>query len=347
VAVAGSAGKTTTTALIAFLLSKAGLNPGFLVGGIVPDLGASGRWGDPAAPLVIEADEYDRAFLALQPWLAVVTNVEWDHVDIYPTFTKYLAAFGQFAAQSETLIADPETWPGLRELPRSGSLITYGGSGCDWQVGAARVEHGRTYASARFTGEPALDIRFGMHLHGSHNVRNATAALVVAQRLGLNMAEATLALLEFRGTGRRFELKGERRGITVIDDYAHHPAKVRATLEAARMLYGQRRIVVYMQPHTFSRTRALLDDWPAALAGGDEVLIGDIYGAREELSAGDPVSGAILAERVARSHPRARYVGDLAGAAAAALALLRPGDVLLTLGAGDGYLVGEQVLREL
>jgi UDP-N-acetylmuramate--alanine ligase len=363
IAVAGTHGKTTTTAMVASILLRAGLNPGFLVGGSVPALGGNARWGNPAAPLVIEADEYDRTFLALRPAIAVVTNIEWDHVDIYPTPESYREAFAEFVAASRTLIADEQVWlpTWLLGPPTTAAggvahdggpigqvqrLISYGfDRRCTWTVDAPRFEHGRTYVHAHWQGEAPLDVRFALHVAGTHNVRNAVAALAVAHTLGLNLAEAGLALLDFRGAERRFQLKGEAGGVTVIDDYAHHPTEARATLEAARMRYGARRLVVYLQPHTYSRTRALLDAWPAAFAAADVVLVGAIYGAREE--SGADISAAQLAERIARVHPNTRAVGDLEQATAALNELLRPGDVLLTLGAGDGHLVGEWVLGEL
>jgi UDP-N-acetylmuramate--alanine ligase len=208
------------------------------------------------------------------------------------------------------------------------------------------VEHGRTYANVRYAGEPPLEVGLALRVAGDHNVRNATAAIAVAHALGLNLAEATLALMEFGGTERRFEVKGEAGGVTVIDDYAHHPTEVRATLQAARARYGRRRLVAYVQPHTYSRTRALLDEWPAAFGDADIVLVGEIYGARERDHGGD-MSAELLAHRIAALHPAARAVGDLSDATAAVRALLRPGDVLLTMGAGDGNQVGERILTEL
>ena len=345
IAVAGTHGKTTTTAMIASVLSRAGLNPGFLIGSVAPALGTNARWGDEHAPLVIEADEYDRAFLALAPKIAVVTNVELDHVDIYPTLEEYRAAFAAFAASAPLLIADGQGWPGLRSIAVA-RLLSYGSAAADtWHIGPARVEHGRTYANVRYTGEPPLEVALALRVSGDHNVRNATAAIAVAHALGLNLAEAMLALMEFDGTERRFELKGEASGVTVIDDYAHHPTEVRATLQAARARYGRRRLVAYVQPHTYSRTRALLEAWPAAFADADVVLVGEIYGARER-DEGD-ISAELLASRIAQHHPAARAVGNLNTATEALRGLLRRGDVLLTMGAGDGNQVGDRVLNAL
>lgn len=348
IAVAGTHGKTTTTAMIALILQRAGRNPGFLIGGFAPDLGTNGRWGDPAAPFVIEADEYDRTFLSLRPKIAVVTNVEWDHVDIYPTKEEYEGAFALFVSQSQVCIAD-ESWP---RPATAGSgpheWISYGfGPRCTWAIGTPRTDRRYTNGQVRWRGEPPVEVGVSLRVPGTHNLRNATAALAVAHAYQLNLAEATLALLDFRGTGRRFEVKGEARGITVIDDYAHHPTEVRVNLEAARARYGKRRIIVYLQPHTYSRTQAMINDWPGAFADANIVLVGEIYGAREQQGKSEAISGDLLAQRISTVHKDVRSVGNLDNTVNTLLGLLKRGDVLLTMGAGDSYLVGERVLQRL
>jgi len=362
VAVAGTHGKTTTTAMIALALSEAGQNPGFLIGGEAPDLRCNAQWGDPLAPLVIEADEYDRTFLALKPYLAVITSVELDHVDIYPTAEDYDAAFRAFAAavaEPQNLIVcgdDPGTLrvAGHPEATQYGiddavarDPVTCRRAPLDWM--AANVQAGaegtrfavwhydrRTFAT-RSLGQCQIQ------LHGAHNVRNALAALAAATRLGVAPQAALAALANYRGVRRRFELKGEAGGITMIDDYAHHPTEVRATLAAARCRYPGRRIVAYLQPHTYSRTAALLDEWANAFGDADVVAIGDIYAARERDTLG--VDSALVVRRI--EHPDVRMVGSIGQAASELGKLLRPGDVVLTLGAGDGYRVGEILLEQL
>jgi UDP-N-acetylmuramate--alanine ligase len=347
--------------MIALALDRAGLNPGFLVGGDVPDLGRNARWGDPSAPLVIEADEYDRTFLALAPHVAVITNVEWDHVDIYPTEQSYEAAFAEFAAavrEPHKLIVCGDDQGALRvagpEATQYGidDLIAHDPVSCrrtllDWSAASVQADAGetrfdvwrydRTSLATRHLGE------WRIRLPGEHNVRNALAALAAARAAGAPLGAIAEALASYRGAGRRFELKGEAGGVTVIDDYAHHPNEARATLAAARSRYPGRRIVAYLQPHTYSRTQALLDDWAAAFGAADVVRIGDIYAARETDTLG--IDSAALVARIV--HPDVRAAGDLGDAVAALLDLIKPGDVLLTLGAGDGYKVGEQVLAEL
>jgi len=363
VAVAGTHGKTTTTAMIALALTCAGRDPGFLIGAEIPQLGTNARWGDPRAPLLIEADEYDRTFLALAPQLAVITNVEWDHVDIYRSLAEYEAAFRTFVgalrdpqrlivcgddAGAERVVAPPDaTWYGIDEQiardPVSCRRTLF-----DWIASDIRSEgeqtrfdlwryDTRTFAT-RNQGERTLLIP------GAHNVRNAVAAIAVATALGVPQDITAAALASYQGAGRRFELKGEIDGIIIIDDYAHHPTEVRATLAAARSRYPDRRIVAYFQPHTYSRTRELLGEWALAFGDADIVRVGEIYAARERDTMGDKYN-YIVAERI--EHPDVRALDGLEQAATQLLNLLQPGDLLLTLSAGDGYRVGELILAAL
>ncbi|HEU5101916.1 MAG TPA: UDP-N-acetylmuramate--L-alanine ligase [Roseiflexaceae bacterium] len=362
VAVAGTHGKTTTTAMIALALTRAGRDPGYLIGGEAPDLPRNARWGDPQAPLVIEADEYDRTFLALRPRVAVITNVEWDHVDIYETPAEYDAAFRAFAASVRNpagLIICGDDSGALRatEQPEAtqygiddavaGDPVSCRRALLDWMAANARSDDGGTIFEVwRYDRRTFATYSLGpcrIQLSGAHNVRNALAAVAATSALGVAPEQAIGALGEYHGTRRRFELKGEAGGITVIDDYAHHPTEVRATLAAARERYGSRRIVAYLQPHTYSRTLALIDEWASAFGAADVVLIGEIYAARETDTLG--IDSATLAQRI--DHPDSRAIGGMAHAVEALQDLLKPGDVLLTLGAGDGYRVGEMILEEL
>jgi UDP-N-acetylmuramate--alanine ligase len=348
IAVAGTHGKTTTTAMIALVLTRAGVEPGFLIGSESPDLGVNARWGCPDAPLVIEADEYDRTFLALTPKIAVITNIEWDHPDIYPTAADYEAAFAQFASQVQDVVLF-----GGAHRPAAQACtarwLTYGlEPDRDYQAQIERyapaTENQTIFSGPQFS---ALHTQLFLRVPGLHNICNALAAIAVADLLGVQTPVAAQALGEFHGAARRFELKGIVADVTVIDDYAHHPTEVQATLAAARAWAapGSWRIIAYLQPHTFSRTRALWDQWPGAFANADLVLIGDIYAARES---GNPSELArTLVEQIAQSHPRVVYVGNLSTATRAALKLVRPGDLFLTLGAGDGYRVGEELLTHL
>ena len=361
VAVAGSHGKTTTSAMIAVALRGAGMNPGYLIGAEVPDLGGNAAWGNPDAPLVIEADEYDRAFLSLRPDLAVITNIEWDHPDIYPNAAEYADAFAQFAASVTNprnlvlcgddagvaqLHAPESSFYGIEERLAS-DPVSCRLAPLDWTASGvtATPTGGVSFDLWRYDRRRMGQRRAGaqeLALPGLHNVRNALAALAVAALLGADMTGALAALANFRGSARRFELRGEIGGVTVIDDYGHHPSEVRATLAAAQMRYPGRRIVAYLQPHTFSRTTALLDQWPDACLPADILLVGNIYAAREQ---GDPVALAhTLAERVAAAGVDARYSGDVETSAAILVGLVHPGDVVITLGAGDGERVGMELL---
>jgi len=362
VAVAGTHGKTSTTAMIALALTRAGRDPGYLIGGEAPDLPRNARWGGPQAPLVIEADEYDRTFLALAPRVAVITNVEWDHVDIYPSPDDYDAAFGAFAAAvrrpKDLIICGDD--PGALRAAEQPEAMQYGIDDAvagdpvscrrallDWMATNVRPSaDGTTFEIWRYDRRSFATYSLGpcrLQLSGAHNVRNALAALAATSALGVAPEHVIATLAEYRGTRRRFELKGEAGGITVIDDYAHHPTEVRVNLAAARDRYPGRRIVVYLQPHTYSRTLALLDDWASAFSAADVVRIGEIYAAREADTLG--IDSATLARRI--DHADSRAVGGMPHAVEALQGLLKPGDVLLTLGAGDGHRVGEMILEEI
>ena len=349
IAVAGTHGKTTTTAMIAWLLSRAGLDPSYIIGGVLPELGSNAHAGG-GPHFVIEADEYDRTFLGLRPRVAVITTVEWDHVDCYPTPAACRTVFEEFAAllPEEGLLvvcADDAVAGELGKLrgTRGKPVISYGlDEGADWQAREVSVN---ALGGSDFTVW-RQDRRLGtisLRIPGRHNVLNAVAALAVADHLDVPFAVAAEALADFTGAERRFEQKGESCGIIVVDDYAHHPTEIRATLAAARQRYPERAIWAVFQPHTYSRTKALLEEFAASFADADHVIVTDIYAARERDTLG--VSGVQVVERMV--HPDARHIGGLREVADFLLLHLQPGDVLITLGAGDGYLIGEWVLAGL
>jgi UDP-N-acetylmuramate--alanine ligase len=357
VAVAGTHGKTTTTAMIALMLRDAGLDPTFIVGGDIPQLGTNAAAGK-GDLFVIEADEYDHTFLGLRPEVAVVTVVEWDHPDCYPTPESMHEAFQQFVAlvPPEGLVVACGDEPGVQELLRkvgrlegwkAGRLITYGlNEGNDWRAFGLRPNTRSGYdflvsASSpiyQSTNPPVYQV--STSVPGTHNVKNGLAALIVADRLGVPIAQAAATLANFTGVGRRFEIKGQVGGILIVDDYAHHPTEIRATLAAARTHYPDRPIWAVFQPHTYSRTRTLLDDFAAAFSDADHVVIVDIFPSRE-VDDGS-VSSRDLVGRM--THPDARYIGALDDAADFLTGQLHPGDLLITLGAGDCYRVGDRVI---
>ncbi len=357
IAIAGTHGKTTTTAMTALLLERAGLDPTFVVGGVVRDLGVSGKLGQ-GRYLVAEADEYDERFLELRPFIGVVTNIEADHLDFYKNMANLTFAFSRFVkgivpggwlvACGDNLLArqlsearslSPQG--GLRATTgMRGNSLLYGlGDNVDCQAVQLAVNDAGGYDFAvRFQGEDLGS--FCTVIPGRHNVQNALAALVVARLVGVPMQVVHAALADFHGAARRFEIKGEANGVTVVDDYAHHPTEIRATLQGARSRFPGRRIVALLQPHTYSRLRNLLSDFAAAFGDADIVLISDIYASRESDNLGMH-SRDLVAAMV---HNDVRYVGNLAGSLAELKALLLPGDVCITLGAGDVNAVGEQVL---
>jgi UDP-N-acetylmuramate--alanine ligase len=355
IAVAGTHGKTTTASLIAHTLVELGQAPTFIVGGVMGNLGANARAGK-GPHFVVEADEYDRTFLGLRPHIAVVTHLEHDHPDCYPTLQDVEAAFRQFLALTppDGCVIGCGDAPGvarlLHEVQAQGDALrvwTYGlAAGTDWRAVdlAANNVGGYDWTLLRRAGETELG-RFRLSLPGVHNVENALAAVVVAHCLGLELAAVAGALASFRPTARRFEWKGVAAGVAVIDDYAHHPTEIRATLAAAREQFPDRVLWAVFQPHTFSRTAALMDGFAASFDDADHVLMLDVYPAREAATDFPGVTAAALVARMA--HPDARYAGAHAGAVACLLRELRPGDVLITLGAGDGYTVGECVLSQL
>jgi len=374
VAVAGTHGKTTTTAMIALILRDAGMDPTFIVGGDIPQLDTNAAAGV-SDIFVIEADEYDHTFLGLRPEIAVVTVVEWDHPDCYPTPESMQDAFREFiallppdglliACGDEPTVQDLisnwktgrlEDWKDDR-LPEDvqpsnlPTLTTYGlDSNNDWHAFDLRPNARGGYDFAISTNLPTIQpSNLPVHhastsIPGAHNVKNALAALIVAHRLGVPFEQATTILANFTGVERRFQIKGEASGVLVVDDYAHHPTEIRATLAGARTRYPDREIWALFQPHTYSRTRSFLDEFAAAFAEADHVVVVDIFPARE-LDDGS-VSSRDLVARM--SHPDARHIGALDEASHFLSRQLRPGDVLITMGAGDGYLVGETVISEL
>nr|HID13408.1 UDP-N-acetylmuramate--L-alanine ligase [Anaerolineae bacterium] len=342
VAVAGTHGKTTTTAMIASILLEAGRDPTFIVGGVIAGLGTNARAGE--GPLfVIEADEYDRTFLSLTPQVAVVTIVEHDHPDCYPTFADFRAAFEEFAAlvPPDGLLVAGWDDPTARELGEGrraaapsclGGGVTFFGleQGAEWRAEEVRPNFaGGVDFLATHEGQVLGLVR--LRVPGAHNASNAMAALAVADFLDVSFRVARKALTGFRGVGRRFEVKGEASGVMVVDDYAHHPTEIRATLAAARQRYPRRSLWAVWQPHTYSRTKTLLEEFAQAFGAADHVIVLPIYAARETDTLG--ISSADVV--AAMQHPDVRCADSLDEAVAWLGTEVQPGDVGLTLGAGE------------
>ena len=360
IAVAGTHGKTTTTAMIAFILEQAGLDPTFVVGGDVRDLGASGKLGG-GKYLVAEADEYDERFLQLRPFVAVVTNIEADHLDFYKNMENLRHAFSRFVkaiVPGGWLVAcgDNDLARRLLEERCAGNLgiwqtlngtcvgsVLYGlDTQVDYQAGNLVANELGGYDFSVRHGDEDLG-RFRLIIPGRHNVQNATAAIAVANILGITTDVVRETLAAFHGVARRFDILGEANGIIVIDDYAHHPSEIKATLAAARGRYGQRRIIAVHQPHTYSRLHNLLHEFAGAFDDADVVLICDIYASRESDTLGMHSRDLVAV----MSHRNVCYAGSLDRASEMLLRMLQPGDVLITLGAGDVNRVGREVLHSL
>jgi UDP-N-acetylmuramate--alanine ligase len=341
VGIAGTHGKTTTTVMTTEALAGTDASPTGIVGGRVQRWGGNLRWGG-GNTVVVEADEYDRSFLALHPTVAVVTNVEADHLDIYADLADIVGAFEQYisGARGIVLCADDLGADALA-LPDTADVIRYGLNHPDARL--VGITHGQSMRVI-FDGEPLGNL--ALQVPGEHNRRNALAALGAGLLLGHSFESLKPGLEAFVGVERRFERKGEAAGVLVIDDYAHHPTEVRATLEAARAAFPERRIVALFQPHLYTRTRDFAGEFGAALAElADVVALTDIYKAREQPI--DGVTSDLIASAAARTRRAPDWQGLRADATGALLAMVRPGDLVLTMGAGDVTQVGPELLAAL
>jgi UDP-N-acetylmuramate--alanine ligase len=345
ICIAGTHGKTTTTVMTTEALAAAGRNPTGIVGGRVAAWGGNlSRGGDDL--FVVEADEYDRSFLALTPTVATITNVEADHLDIYKDLDDIRGAFAQFASRARAVVlcADDPGAASIRLEPTA-VIVRYGIDSPDARLVARdlRSESGGSVFTAVCDGREDTEIR--LRVPGRHNVLNALAALGSGHALGVPLEVMAPGLAAFGGVERRFQRLGEAHGVSVIDDYAHHPTEIRATLAAARAAYPGRRIVAAFQPHLYSRTRDFAGDFGEALAGADNIYLTEIYGAREK-----PIAGvtSALVEGTARDAGRAvTWRGERDALAAALAAGAEPGDVVITLGAGDITRTGPELLALL
>jgi UDP-N-acetylmuramate--alanine ligase len=349
IAIAGTHGKTTTTAMTASIFWEGGLDPTFIVGGVVTTLGTNARSGT-GPYFIIEADEYDWTFLALRPQVAVVTYVEHDHPDCFATFDEFRAAFDQFVAllPPDGLLVACWDQPVARALGQQraeqGLPVAFYGLAdeASWRAAEVRPNFAGGSDFLAIHDEQTLGL-VRLRVPGRHNVSNALAALVVADHFGVPFPTARSALTSFRGVGRRFEIKGKADKVTVVDDYAHHPTEIRATLDAAREQFPDRPLWAVWQPHTYSRTRALLEEFAAAFDQADHVVILPIYPARERDTLG--VCSADVA--ACMDHPDVRLADSLDHATVLLATEAQPGAVVITLGAGDGDRVGEWLLTAL
>ena len=354
IAIAGTHGKTTTTAMTAWVLHELGRDPSFIVGGVVNDLGVNARAGK-GKVFVIEADEYDNMFLGLKPQIAVVTSVEYDHPDFFPTFESMYASFEKFVdllPEDGTLIVCAEDAGAAALVPharkRGRNVVSYGAQGemtinSPFWVQARDVSPNQRggfdfVSTSNMGSKTSSSVKVSLQAPGAHNVRNALAVLAIIGALGLSRRKAAHALGKFTGAGRRFELRGEVDGISVFDDYAHHPTEIKATLAGARARYPDRRIWAVWQPHTYSRTQTLFLEFARAFKDADEVIVMEVYAAREPKQ--DFTSAEIVS---AMPHLSARYIRTLPEVTQRLLEHLQAGDVVLVLSAGDA----DQVCADL
>jgi UDP-N-acetylmuramate--alanine ligase len=349
IAIAGTHGKTTTTSLVGTMLTEAGLDPTVIVGGRLRVSGTGARLGK-SQYLVVEADEFDRSFLKLQPVLAVVTTIDVDHLDTYRDLDDIRGAFAQFTCsvpffgQVITCLDDPNVQALLPQL-RDRRVLTYGFSP---QADLVATDVRSAGGGSRFTVRHAQRGVLGdvtLPLPGRHNVQNALAAIGVALALGLDFATIARGVAAFKGVHRRFERLGSFRGAAVVDDYAHHPAEVTATLAAARDAFPGARLHAIFQPHLYSRTQQLAGDFGRALLGADVAWVTDVYGSREQPVAG--VTGELVVEAArASGHRNVRFCADWRELPPLLAAAVGDGDVLLTMGAGDVYRLGQALAAE-
>jgi UDP-N-acetylmuramate--alanine ligase len=349
IAVAGTHGKTTTTAMIAHILRECGRDPSYIVGGVMANTGTNAAVGQ-GDDFVIEADEYDHMFHGLRPDVILLTGVEYDHPDFFRSEVELVTAFEDFLAllpvEGGLLVAcaDNDCACDLAGKWRNGggTVYTYGlEAGAYFRAENLRVEEEVTVFDVVGAEGRLSPVRLA--LAGAHNVQNALGALLVASQSGVPLADAAAALASFASTGRRFELRGEVNGVAVIDDYAHHPTAIKATLAAARMRYPGRALWAVWQPHMYSRTRQLLDQYMTAFADADHVLVTEIYAAREQ-----PIPG-VDGETVSRSirHADARHAPTLEAAAKLLAERVTPPAVVLIMGAGDAPRIGELLLESM
>jgi UDP-N-acetylmuramate--alanine ligase len=358
IAIAGTHGKTTTTAMTAWVLFELGRNPSFIVGSILNNLGVNAHAGE-SKLFVIEADEYDNMFLGLKPQIAVVTSIEHDHPDFFPTLESVYEAFERFVdllpADGALIVCAEDSGAAtlIPQVRREGKNVISYGMQSEMTINTPLWVQARDLnpnarggfdfvATSNLASKTSTSVKVSLQVPGQHNVRNALAVLAIIGVLGLSRKKAAQALGEFTGTGRRFELRGEVDSIRIFDDYAHHPTEIKATLAGARARFPKARIWAVWQPHTYSRTKTLFLEFARAFKDANEVIVTEVYAAREPEQ--DFTSAEIVS---AMPHLSARYIKTLPEATQYLLANLQSGDVVLVLSAGDADQISTDVLKGL
>ncbi len=347
IAVAGTHGKSTTTAMIAWALFKCEADPSFVVGGTVPQLGGGSRSGK-SDVFVAEACEYDRSFHNLRPRVAIITNIEEDHLDCYKNLDEIIASFRHFA----------------QIVPPEGRIITAGndrnvawaisgvktpvelvgiGEGFTWSINPTGIENGCHQGEVAYNGEPVCTIK--LSVPGLHNLMNSTMAVAACHAYGIDAQKAADAITEFRGVDRRMMEVGTFNGARVIDDYGHHPTEIRATLGALRERYQPKRLFCVFQPHQHSRTRFLLEDFAKSFGAADETLVPDIYFVRDSEAEKQRVSSRDLVLRITESGQRAQHLPEFATIVEYLRVNLHEGDLVVTMGAGNVWEIGRELVN--
>ena len=346
-AISGTHGKTTTTSIVGEIWEAAGLDPTIIVGGVVKGKGSGAKVGK-GDYLIAESDEFDRSFLSMMPSSAIVTNIDADHLDTYENIDEIKEAFVQFVnkipfyGQAILCIDDPNVQQIYSKVRKP--VITYGFSRqAKYHIDNLRFEKG--YPHFEIFNDGISLGEFQLQIPGRHNVLNATAAVALAMEEGIDVEVARRAVAAFEGVQRRFEFLGEKNDVLVFDDYAHHPTEATATLQGFRDAFPDRRVIVAFQPHLFSRTRDQHDAFGSAFANCDVLLCTDIYPARERPIEG--VTGALVSESaLAFGHRNARFVGDQMNLLPILKEELKPGDVVVLMGAGNIWKLGQKILEE-
>ena len=343
--VSGTHGKTTTTSMIGEILMEAQMDPTITVGGMMKDIGGNLRVGK-SDVFLAEACEYTNSFLSFFPTIEVVLNVEEDHLDFFKDINDIRASFRKFIEklpENGILIFNkdiPHAEFFLEDLPGR-KIITFGHQDADYTANFISYDH---FARPSFTlfenGEDRGRVTLGVT--GEHNIYNSLSAIAVARAIGIPFETIKKGLMEFSGTDRRFQLKGEVNGFTIIDDYAHHPQEIAATIATAKK-YPHKKLWVALQPHTYSRTLALMDDFAGALSQADEIILADIYAAREKNTVG--VTSDDLRKLMLSQNTNVYYIPDFPSIEEFILSHLQEGDLLITMGAGDIVEVGEHLLQ--
>jgi len=347
VAVAGTHGKSTTSAMCVHLFRRAGLDPSFVIGARCDQLGGSSGVGE-GPHFIAESCEFDRSFLSLRPRSAAILNVERDHLDCYRDLEAIIEAFRDFAgnvAPDGLLVVNADDGSALRASAGStADMQTFGfGENADYRAVNLRRDHGRYSFEVLFDGSPLLSTR--LTIPGMHNVANALAAIALARHAGASHESIAESLPHFGGVCRRLTYRGQGKGVVILDDYAHHPTEIQVTIEAARYRYEPKRTWVVFQPHQHSRTRHLLEEFACSFTLADEIIVPDVYGARESDGSAEECGSAELVSRIHQKGGRARYLPTLHEAAEHVARYATEGDLVMTMGAGDVWKVADELVE--